>query len=202
MTITDSEPVKKVRKALKDAGLADSVVELNSPLGNAAEAAKVFEVEPGAFVTTRIYAIGKRMVLVLLAGDHECQEANLPAAFFLEGEVRTPSDAEVRGITGFTADCVPPVGFAHKLPTAIDRSLKRFQRLYAIAGDPQCIFKTSITDLKRLTEGIVSYNIAKPVEGEAEVPRVPRNKTFTGERKVPGVEDGVEDVIKDGAEPG
>ena len=192
MTIADSEPVQKVRKALKDAGLADNVVELDAPLENAAEAAKALDVEPGAVVTSRVYAIGKRMVLVLVAGDHECLEANLPAAFFLEGEVRVPSDAEVRGITGFTADCVPPVGFAHKLPTAIDRSLKRFQRLYAVAGDPQCVFKTSVTDLKRLTEGIVSYNVAQPLEGEAEVPPMPRNKTFTGERKVPGVEDGAE----------
>ncbi|MCH7551269.1 MAG: YbaK/EbsC family protein [Proteobacteria bacterium] len=198
MTIADSEPVKKVRKALKDAGLADSVVELDAPMESAAEAAKALDVEPGAVVTSRIYAIGKRMVLVLVAGDHECLEANLAAAFFLEGEVRVPSDAEVRGVTGFTADCVPPAGFAHKLPTAIDRSLKRFQRLYAAAGDPQCVFKTSVTDLKRLTEGIVSYNIARPLEGEAEVPPMPRNKTFTGERKVPGVED----VVEDGAEPG
>ena len=62
-----------------------------------------------------------------------------------------PSDAKVRGITGFTADCVPPVGFAHKLATAIDRSLKRFKHLYTVAGDPQCVFKTPVTDLKRLT---------------------------------------------------
>lgn len=192
MTIADSEPVQKVRKALKDAGLADSVVTLDAPMENAAETAQALDTEPGAVVTSRVYAIGKRMVLVLVAGDHECLEANLPAAFFLEGEVRVPSDAEVRGITGFTTDCVPPVGFAHKLPTAIDRSLKRFQRLYAVAGDPQCVFKTSVTDLKRLTEGIVSYNIAKPLEGEAKVPPMPRNKTFTGERKVAGVEDGTE----------
>jgi len=151
MTIADSEPVKKVRKALKDAGLADNVVELDAPMENAADTAKALDTEPGAVVTSRVYAIGKRMVLVLVTGDHECLEANLAAAFFLEGAVRMPSDAEVRGITGFTADCVPPVGFAHKLPTAIDRSLKRFKHLYAVAGDPQCVFKTPVTDLKRLT---------------------------------------------------
>lgn len=192
MTIADSEPVQKVRKALKDAGFADGVVTLDAPAENAAEAAKALDVEPGAVVACRVYAIGKRMVLVMVAGDHECREANLPAAFFLEGEVRVPSDAEVRGITGFTADCVPPVGFAHKLPTVIDRSLKRFQHLYAAAGDPQCVFKTSVADLKRLTEGIVSYNIAQPLEGGggADVPPMPRNKTFTGERKVEGVEGG------------
>jgi len=190
MTIADSDPVQKVRKALKDAGLADSVVELEAPTENATEAAKALDTEPGAVVTSRVYAIGKRMVLVLVAGDHAPQEANLGAALFLEGDVRKPAAAEVKGLTGFAADCVPPVGFAHPLPTVIDRSLKRFKHVYAVAGDPQCVFRTSVDDLKRLTGGIVSYNVAEPKEGEAEVPSRPRTKTFTGERKVPGVEAG------------
>ena len=82
MTIADSELVKKVRKALKDAGLADNVVELDAPMENAADTAKALDTEPGAVVTSRVYAIGKRMVLVLVTGDHECLEANLAAAFF------------------------------------------------------------------------------------------------------------------------
>ena len=56
MTIADSEPVKKVRKALKDAGLADNVVELDAPMENAADTAKALDTEPGAVVTSRVYA--------------------------------------------------------------------------------------------------------------------------------------------------
>jgi len=40
MTIADSEPVKKIRKGLKDAGLANNVVELDVPMENAADTAK------------------------------------------------------------------------------------------------------------------------------------------------------------------
>lgn len=190
MAIADSEPVKKVKTALKDAGLSDEVVELDEPLEDAAQAAKTLDTEPGAIVLTKVYAIGKRMVLVLFAADHAPVEANLGPAFFLEGDVRQPADAEVKGLTGFAADCVPPVGLSHPLPTVIDRSLKRFKRVYAMAGDPQCVFRTSVDDLKRLTEGIVSWNIAQPLEGDVEVPPMARTKTFTGERKVPGVEAG------------
>ena len=39
MSIADLEPVKKVRKALKDAGLDDTVIELDEPMENAAQAA-------------------------------------------------------------------------------------------------------------------------------------------------------------------
>ncbi len=190
MGIADSEPVKKVKTALKDAGLPDSVVELDQPLEDIAEAAKSLDTEPGAIVRTHVFVIGKRMVLALIAGDHAPVEANLGAAFFLEGDIRKPSAAEVKGLTGFAADCVPPVGFTHPLPMVIDRSLKRFKHVYAAAGDPQCVFKTSVDGLKRLTGGIISYNVAEPLEGEAAAPPMPRTKTFSGERKVPGVEAG------------
>jgi hypothetical protein len=46
MIIADSEPVKKVRKALKDAGLANNVVELNVPIENAADTAKALDTPP------------------------------------------------------------------------------------------------------------------------------------------------------------
>ena len=191
MAIADSEPVQKVRKALKDAGLDDGVIELDAPLESAAEAAKTLKTEPGAIVQTLVYAIGKRLVMALIAGDRATIEENLPAVFFLEGEVSKPSDAEIRGITGFTADCVPPVGPKHQLPTVMDRSLKRFENVYALAGDPQCVFKISVTDLKRLTGAIVSWNVAQPPEGEAEaeMPPLARNKTFSGERDAPEAPD-------------
>ena len=123
MSIKDSEPVQKVRSALKDAGLDDKVVELSAPVEKTAETAKTLDTEPGAIVLTKVYAIGKRMVLVLFAADHAPVEANLGPAFFLEGDVRQPADAEVKGLTGFAADCVPPVGLSYPLPTVIDASI-------------------------------------------------------------------------------
>ena len=111
MTIADSEPVKKVRKALKDAGLANNVVELDVPMENAADTAR-------AWIRNRVLS---------------SRRASTPSA---SAWCWSWWPATTRGITGFTADCVPPVGFAHKLPTAIDRSLKRFKHFYAVAGDP------------------------------------------------------------------
>ena len=63
----------------------------------------------------------------------------------------------------------------------IDRSLKRFETLYAMAGDPQCAFKISMDGLKRLTGGTVSWNVARLLEGEAKIPPMARNKFFAGD---------------------
>jgi len=69
----------------------------------------------------------------------------------------------------------------------MDRSLKRFDTLYAIAGDPQCVFKITYDGLKQATNAIVSWNIAEPLDGEVERPPMARNKTFTG---APGPDSG------------
>ncbi len=188
MAISDSDPVKKVRQALKAAGLDDKVVELSAPMETASATAKELDTEPGAILQTLIYAIGKRMVMVLVTGDHQAVEKNLGQAFFLEGDVRKPESSEVSGLLGFAADCVPPLGLDHPLPVVIDRSVKRFKHLYAAAGDPQCVFRISVAELKRKTGGIISWNIAEPAEGEVELPPMARTKTFTGERKIDGVE--------------
>ncbi len=181
MSLADTEPVKKVRQALKDAGLDDTVIELIEPAENAEQAAGVLGVDKGAVVSGRVFAIGSQMVLVLTAGDHAPVPANLGAAAFIEGDVREATDAEVRGLTGFSADCVPPAGWKHPTPVLIDRSLKRFDDLYVLAGDPQCVVKITMDGLKRLTGGVVSWNIATPLEGEVEVPPMARNKSFAGD---------------------
>ena len=84
MEIEDSEPVQKVRKALKAAGLEDKVVGLSGPMETASATAKELDTEPGAILQTLIYTIGKRMVMVLVAGDHKPIEGNLGPAFFLD----------------------------------------------------------------------------------------------------------------------
>ena len=88
MALTDTEPVRKVVKVLKDLGLDDAEIELEMPLESPGQAAEMLACEPGAIVMAKVFAIGKRLVLVLTAGDCAPVPDNLAAAFFLEGEVR------------------------------------------------------------------------------------------------------------------
>ena len=186
MGIADTKPVQNVRKALRDAGLDDGMNVLDEPAESPADVARMLDADVGAVAVARFFFIGKRMVLVIAAGDHAPVEENLGPAVFLDGDVREAADADVRGLTGYTADCLPPAGWRHAQPVVIDRSLKRFETLYALAGDPQCAFAISMDGLKRLTGGTVSWNIARPIEGSADVPPMPRNRTFSGGREILG----------------
>ncbi|MBT3306055.1 MAG: hypothetical protein HN377_06185 [Alphaproteobacteria bacterium] len=188
MGIADSKSVENVRKALQDAGLSDEVIELEEPAESPADLARMVDADVGAIAAVQVYAIAKRMVLVIVAGDHGVVAENLGPALNLKGDAAEATDADTRGLTGYTADCMPPAGWRHAIPVVLDHSLKRFETLYALAGDPQCAFPISMDGLKRLTGGIVSRNIAKPLDGEIAPPAIHRNRTFSGEREVPGVD--------------
>ncbi|NQV82536.1 MAG: hypothetical protein HQ494_01835 [Rhodospirillales bacterium] len=188
MDITDTKPVQNVMKALQDAGLDIEMIELEEPAADPADLARMMNVDVGAIAVGRIFAIAKRMALVIVAGDHAVVADNLGPALNLKGDVFEAVDADVRGLTGYTADCMPPAGWRHAIPVVLDYSLKRFETLYALAGDPQCAFAISMDGLKRLTGGIVSRTVAQPLDGSTQAPPMPRNRTFTGERVVPGLD--------------
>ena len=161
-SLLTKETVKRVGEALEAAGLEGRVVELEEKAGSAEDAAKALGVELGSIVKSLVFLIGEQPVLALVAGDHECRPENLPRALNLEGDVHKADADEVRAASGFSIGGVAPVGLALELPMVIDVSLKRFETLYAAAGHPRCVFSASVIELKRLTQGIVSYNIAVP----------------------------------------
>ena len=63
------------------------------------------------------------------------------------------SAEEVKKITGFTIGGVSPVGHLKDINIYIDNSLDRFPFLFAAAGHPNCIFKISFLNLKKITNG-------------------------------------------------
>jgi len=158
----ERDTVKRVRTALSDAGLPDNIQELSDTARSAAEAAQALGVEQGAIVKSLVFTVGNRYVMALVAGDHHCREEQLAKVFQLEGDVVRPSADLVRAVTGFSIGGVAPAGLVSPLPTAIDASLKRFDKVYAAAGHTHCVFETSVEALKTLTGGVISYAVAQP----------------------------------------
>ncbi len=178
MSLLDRPTVRRVSEALQAAGLDGRIIELSETARSAEDAAAAAGCPLGAIVKSLVLTVGGRFVMALVAGDHRCVEENLPRALNMEGAVRRPGASEVKGATGFTIGGVPPLGLAHKMPLAIDRSLKRFETVYAAAGHPHCIFSATPAELIRVTGGIVSLNIAVPLDGVEAPVSFRRNRTF------------------------
>jgi len=151
--------VQRVQAALKAAGSAAKVIALAETARSAQEAADSIGCELGAIVKSLVFAVDGQAVMALVAGDRRCNEKALAGALGLSGKAKRASTELVREATGFAIGGVSPVGHPSPLPIVIDTSLTRFQFIYAAAGHPHCVFRTTPEELQRLTGGTLSESI-------------------------------------------
>jgi len=150
-----SGSVRRFRDALASAGLSDTVVELQQSARTAREAADALGCEVGQIVKSLVFADGDgEPLLVLAAGDVRVDEARVAA---LHGAPVSLGDARfVRATAGYAIGGVPPFGHTRPLVTLVDRSLDRWDTVWAASGTPHHVFSLAFGDLVRVTGGRLS----------------------------------------------
>jgi prolyl-tRNA editing enzyme YbaK/EbsC (Cys-tRNA(Pro) deacylase) len=92
-------------------------------------------------------------VLVIASGANRVDETKVAAAL---GQAIGKADADlVRAATGFAIGGVPPVGHATPLRIFLDEGLRRHDTIWAAAGHPHAVFRTTAGELERITGGTV-----------------------------------------------
>ncbi len=156
-----SASVRRVRDALAAAGMGDRIAHLDSSAHSAREAARALGCEVGAIVKSLLFTVGEQPVMALVAGDRQCRTDALPDLLNLPGTARRATADKVRAATGFAIGGVAPIGHPTPLPTVIDAGLGRFKTVYAAAGHPAWVFRTSLDELCHLTGGKVSERVGR-----------------------------------------
>ena len=152
--------VRRVQESLRAGGSVAQVIVLSDSARTAQMAADALGVPVGAIVKSLVFLLDGKPVVALVAGDRRCATDALPAALGFAGKVgRADADA-VRAATGFAIGGVSPLGYPAPVPMVVDASLRRFTKVYAAAGHPNCVFPTSIDELLRLTGARESAEIA------------------------------------------
>jgi prolyl-tRNA editing enzyme YbaK/EbsC (Cys-tRNA(Pro) deacylase) len=127
----------KVQQRLAERGLDVEVVDLPESTRTAAEAAEACGCELGQIVKSLVFVVDGRPTMILCAGDRRVTR--------IDGK---PAGAqEVRDATGFSIGGVPPLGHDADLPTIVDESLRRFERVWCAAGTPNDVFEVEIERL-------------------------------------------------------
>jgi prolyl-tRNA editing enzyme YbaK/EbsC (Cys-tRNA(Pro) deacylase) len=121
----------KVQERLRDRGLELEVVDFPESTRTAAEAAEACNCEIGQIVKSLVFVVDGRPTMILCAGDRRVTQ--------IEGN---PASAqEARQATGFSIGGIPPLGHDADLPTIVDESLRRFDRVWCAAGTPNAVFE-------------------------------------------------------------
>jgi prolyl-tRNA editing enzyme YbaK/EbsC (Cys-tRNA(Pro) deacylase) len=127
----------RVAERLALRGLAVQIRELPDSTRTAKEAAAACGCDVGQIVKSLVFVIGEEPTMVLCSGDRR-----------VEGLNGRPATAdEVREATGFAIGGVPPLGHDRELPTIVDESLRRFDRVWCAAGTPHAVFETKVDAL-------------------------------------------------------
>ena len=165
------EGVQKVAAFLETKGHPHLPVMLDGAARTAQQAADALGVEPGQIAKSIVFRrkSDDMAILVVTSGDKRVDERKLEALVCPDGKRIGRADAAfVKARTGFSIGGVSPVAHAGQVLTLIDRSLMRFDEVWAAAGHPNAVFRLMPQALEQLT-GAPVVDVAVDTQDEKAV---------------------------------
>ena len=151
--LLNKESVKRVKEFINKFDSNLKVLVLNTTARTAKDAATSLKCEVGAIVKSLLLRTENSFLICLIAGDRKCSLNKLKK--ILDKKDVSMADAdEVKTNTGFSIGGVSPVAHIKNLDILVDKSLSRFQYVFAAAGHPNCVFKISYNQLIKITNGL------------------------------------------------
>ena len=151
--LLNKESVKRVKEFIAKFDSKLKILVLNTTARTAKDAATSLKCEVGAIVKSLLLRTKNSFLICLIAGDRRCS-LNKLKKILCKKDVSMADAAEVKLNTGFSIGGVSPVAHIKNLDILVDKSLSRFQYVFAAAGHPNCVFKISYNQLLEITNGL------------------------------------------------
>ena len=148
----NKESVKRVQEFIKKFDNKLKVLVLDTTARTANDAANSLKCEVGAIVKSLLFKADDSFLICLIAGDKRCS-LNKLKKILQKKDVFMANADEVKAKTGFSIGGVAPVAHVTNLDILVDKSLDRFQHVFAAAGHPNCVFKINYDQLIQITNG-------------------------------------------------
>ncbi len=142
---------KAIERFLEAARILGHPVEVRRfPQGTktAEDAARAIGCEVGQIVKSLVFVAEDRPVLALTSGANRVDTTRL-AAVLGAASARRASPEEARAATGFAVGGTPPFGHPQRVRTFLDRDLLGYEEVWAAAGTPDSVFRTTPGELRQ-----------------------------------------------------
>ena len=150
--IIEKETVKRVKEFVTQFDPEIKILILDTTARTAKDAAKSLGCKVGEIVKSLVFRAENSFLICLVAGDRKCS-LNKLKKILQKKDVCMANADEVKENTGFSIGGVAPVAHIKKLDVLIDKSLNRFQYVFAAAGHPNSVFKISYNQLIEISKG-------------------------------------------------
>jgi prolyl-tRNA editing enzyme YbaK/EbsC (Cys-tRNA(Pro) deacylase) len=146
--------VDRVRAALLAAGHPDTIQTFPEGTRSAADAAAAVGCDVAQIAKSIVFRAGPRAVLVIASGANRVDTARVATA--IGQPIKRADGVWVRDTTGFAIGGVSPVGHLSPPILLLDADLMALGDVWAAAGSPQHVFRTSAAELVRMTGAAVA----------------------------------------------
>ena len=150
--LLNKEPVKRVKEFITKFDTKLNILVLDTTARTAKDAANSLQCKVGAIVKSLLFRTESSFLICLIAGDRRCS-LNKLKKILQKKDVSMANADEVKTNTGFSIGGVSPVAHITNLDVLVDKSLSRFQFVFAAAGHPNCVFKITYDQLIKITNG-------------------------------------------------
>lgn len=144
--------IEDVKQYLRERGI--EVWEFEEPTPTSETAARAVGCSVGEIAKSILFIIGGTPVVVVTSGDVRVKGSKLKQAVGFTGKARLPEAEEVAVHTGYAPGGVCPFLLPAGLKVVVDRSMRRFPRVYAAAGNEHSAVPITVEQLLEITGGV------------------------------------------------
>ncbi len=138
-------------------GATLEIVEYAESTRTAQEAADALSVQVGQIVKSLCFAVNGEPIMALVSGDNQLDTKKLAALMGVgRKKVKRATPELVREATSFAIGGVPPFGHTKQMVCFIDEYLQTFDEIWAAAGTPNAVFRTSVEQLETMSGGTIA----------------------------------------------
>lgn len=145
-----STAVERFERAARDAGLSVEVVRFPEGTKTAADAARAIGCTVAQIVKSLVFVAGDLSFVALTSGANRADTARL-ARLLGVPSVRRATPDEARTATSFAVGGTPPLGYPGPVTMLMDEDLLRHEEVWAAAGTPDTVWRTTPEQLLRAT---------------------------------------------------
>ena len=136
-----------------DAVIGDRIVEFEDEVPTARAAAELLGCDVGAIANSLVFEADGEPLMIITSGAHRVDTQRVAELLGVR-KIRRASREFVEQVTGQPVGGVAPIGHPKPIRTVVDLWLKRYDRVWAGAGNRHAMFPTTFDELVRLTNGI------------------------------------------------
>ncbi len=144
---------KRVSTYLEEKDIEARVVTLDESTRTSQLAADALGCTVAEIAKSIVFKAGNGAMVVIISGDRRVDAKKVSAHLGLK--VGNADADSVKTLTGYTIGGVPPFPHNSGVKVLLDRSLNRFERVWAAAGTPNSVMNLAVEQLRGIIGGFV-----------------------------------------------